>query len=127
MSALVKLAPKYKWLNLPAEDKLLLIQTPDLMGAMIPAKEVEILGGEKSGEITDEVKQGQLVKIRPSARLNISRYTALLGYNPKLGELGQVNCTPFLPAGQEVFITVKAYKAFNIKDLEYVFTLYLLD
>lgn len=126
MSALVKILPKAKYLNLPEYQKTSLRQTEDLMGVHFGAK-IIVLGGEKDGQIVEEVKANQFVKLVPDVDLRISKYTALVGYNPKLAEFGLISCTSFIPAGEDVSLTLKALKGFDIKDLGYVFTLYLLD
>ena len=102
-------------------------QTKDGIGVVLSGGPAELLSGPSKGESVTEVKLNQFVKIRPVAPIPTNKYTLFVSYNPKLAELGTVSCPNYPESGDDVFLTLKAGKSFDLKDLEYIFKIYLVD
>lgn len=127
MSSLVKLPPKYKHIGY-VQGQPLPQPTMDNMGARIEGK-AELLGKsaeEQEGPL-EEVKLGQVVKFTPRFPVHSGKYTILVGYNKKLTELGAINCPAVCGSGSEIQLVLKAYKNFNLKDLPFIFQVYVID
>ena len=124
-SSLVKLPPKFNYLGMPTGITGIR-PTADHMGAELQAN-ATLLSGENAGEVVDDVKINQIIRFTPRLPISFGRYTGLVGFNPALAELGAVSCSPVAATADEVSLVVKAYKNFKISDLEYVFSLWLID
>jgi hypothetical protein len=126
MSAYVQLPPKYKYLGIPSSAAEQIRPTTDNMGARVPGI-ATLLNGEDAGKLVNEAKINQLIKIVPVVGINPGKYTLHIGWNPKLAEFGAVSCNPFAGQGTEVSLVIKAYKNFDLSELDYIFNLYVID
>jgi len=86
---------------------------------------IEIEDG--SEEVTTEVKMNQQVKLIPAGPFSLNKYTAIVSYNPVLADLGQINCPTILLPGDELFLILRPRKSFNLAELDYIFTVIVLD
>ena len=131
MAAVVKLirgGRPASYLGISEEYNIQLSPTVDGMGVRLPATEGELLNGEQAGKIVEDVKPNQVVRIRPSVRLNLRTYPVILGYNSALNELGSVSISPVTePISDEIYLVIKAYKSFNISELDHVFKMWMVD
>lgn len=100
--------------------------TSDSMGWHLKGS-AELLSGEEAGQAVEEVKMNQLIKIRPAMDIKTFRNISFIGFNPKLGEFGAINCSSIAAPGEPIELTLKSYKNFNLSELDYVFTLYMAD
>lgn len=114
------------YMGVPAEGKGIVKPSSDLMGLLVPASKAEIISGSDKGEMVEEVKANQIALIRPSVLLKPSRYTILQGYNPLLAEMGAVSQSSLAqPKAEELFLVIKAYRAFRPDELEWMFIFYM--
>lgn len=126
MSALVKLPSTSgtgTYLGIPTSGKGMFKATKDSMGLQSQAKVLDF----QDSVLDTEIKLNQTVKLVPPVKLNSKRYTVLISFNPKLAELGTVNCPSIMAPGQDIFMTFKAGKNCDLKDLDYIFTYYMID
>ena len=128
-SALIKLSTSSGsggYMGVPAESKGLVKPSSDLMGLLVPAYSAEVIAGADKGQIVEEVKANQIVRIRPGVDLNPSRYTILQGYNPLLAEMGAVSQSAIAqPRKEDIFLIVKAYRSFRPDELDWMFLFYM--
>lgn len=129
MSAIVKMVPAFKPLGILPEDRDFIRPTKDNLGALIPCKAVLLSGPEEGRVLTDDVKMGQIVRLSPSVGINTTKYTVLIGYNPRLAEVGSVSCPSILPPGEEISLVLKAYRNFSLEEFtdQYAFIVYAVD
>jgi hypothetical protein len=114
------------YMGVPPEGKGIAKPTKDAMGLLVPASNAEIIAGTDKGQIVEEVKANQIVRIRPSILLTPSRYTILQGYNPELAEMGSVSQSAIAqPRREDLYVVVKAYRAFRPDELEWMFIFYM--
>jgi hypothetical protein len=114
------------YMGVPAEGKGIVKPTADAMGLLVPAVNAEIIAGTDKGQIVEDVKANQIVIIRPSVKLTPSKYTILQGYNPALAEMGSVSQSAIAqPRREDLYVVVKAYRAFRPDELEWMFIFYM--
>lgn len=127
MSAFVKLPSTSgagSYLGIPANGKGLFKQTKDSMGLRSHAKIQSLSDEEFTGTV---VKLNQLVKLLPPVPLKPRRYTVMIGFNPKLAEYGVVSNPVIFSEGDEISLGFKASKNIDLKELDYIFTYYMID
>lgn len=131
MSAFVKLPSSSgigSYLGIPSNGKGLFKPTKDSMGLRSPAA-VEMK--EEDFPIDKDsigcVKLNQTVKLIPPVALKPRRYTVILGFNPKLAAYGTVSNPGIFAEGDEICMYFKANKNVDLKELDYVFTYYMID
>lgn len=127
MSAFVKLPTTSgvgSYLGIPSEGKGLFKPTKDSMGLRSHA----VVAGlsEESQSFGMEIKLNQSVRLVPPVKLNPRRYTVMLGFNPRLAEFGQVS-NPVFFNNDEICLYFKANKNVDLKELDYIFTYYMID
>lgn len=130
MSSLVKLTPLFKPLGIKPEDRKFITATSDNLGALIGGNFSVLNKDGEEGELKDDIiKVNQIVVVTPSIPLRTSKYTILVSYNPRLAEVAAINCPSILPPGEEVKLTLKAFKNFSIEEFTdmYTFIIYALD
>lgn len=129
MSSIVKMYPNFKPLSLLPEHRDSVALTSDHLGVMIGGKATILTGVDEGKEAEDTVKMNQVVKIVPAIPLVTRKYTILVSYNPKLAEFGSVSCPAILPPGEEISLTIKAYKNFELAEFTdlYTFIIYAID
>jgi len=129
VSSIVKLGPTFKHLGVTPQDRELIRPTKDNLGALIPASVTLLSSGEEGKTLEDTVKMNQIIKMIPAINLNTTRYTILVGYNPKLAEVGAVSVSSILPPGEEISLVLKAFKNFSLDEFteRYAFIIYAID
>ena len=121
--AVIKQTPRYRYTN--NYNPEFVTHSADNMGMRVKVPEAELLTGDKKGELVTELKPNQLAKL--SSPVGPRKYNAMAGYNPLLAELADVSMSPVLEDGQSLSLVIKARKAFNLEDLDYVFSMWVVE
>lgn len=127
MSAFVKLPQASgvgSYLGIPPEGKGLFKATKDTMGLKSHAIAIN-----SDGEVVElgEIKLNQSVILMPPVNLRPRRYTVMIGFNPALAEYGHVSNPVFFNEGMPLRLFFKASKNVDLKELDYIFTYYMVD
>lgn len=131
-SAMVKLGARLGAYLGVSTDKLdHLGVTNDLMGVRVGAGRVTAIGGKTDGAILEDliVEANQLVVIEPSIPIEPYRYHMIVTINTELLRCGSV-CAPTIVApghGKDLIVSFRAAKKTDLKSLDFVFELYMLD
>lgn len=131
MNSVVKLGAQPAKLGLTAADKHNTETTNSLMGIRIKAGEVIIVGGKSDGEhITDGiVEANQQVIIYPAATLKPIKYQTFVSINPELLLHGMCSHATIIEPGrgEDIYIAFKAGRRTDLKSLQYLICVYMID
>jgi len=107
------------------------ILTPQMRSLKFKSGDIVRVGGPNDGAlITDgEVPANARVTIHLSTPVNPRRYEVLIGYNPELLKSGSVSCPNIIGPGRgdEIALHFHAGKKVNIRELDYIFELFMID
>lgn len=114
------------YLGIPTAGKGLFKGTKDGMGLRSHAI---VARDQSSGEDGQDslIKLNQLVKLVPPVPLKPKRYTVIVGFNPRLCDYGVVSNPVIFSENDEISLGFKASKNIDLKELDYIFTYYMID
>lgn len=118
------------YLGIRQDEQGKVMHGEDYFSIKIKSGVIVVVGGQKDGTVVDTVETNQKVRIYPEVLLNPERLPIIMGYNRVLEEYGAVSVPFVLPpklGAEEYYLSFKADKKINIKDLDFVFQIYLLD
>lgn len=132
MSSVLKLGPGKTGgpLGILGTDGSHIKYTVDLRAVQLAAGNCVRVGGQNDGEVVEDgdLNPNARYLIYPVVTLNPSRYNLILGYNQELLKYGTISAPPMLRAGnKDIFLSISVNKKFNIKDLDHVFELSMID